>query len=56
MLDLPHVIRTKIKKCKTDMIPSVEWDNPDRPESASLLSVCHAVQQTSAVIQRLRNK
>jgi len=48
ILDPPDVIRTKIKKCKTDVIPGIEWDNPDRPESTNLLSIYYAVQLTSA--------
>ena len=48
-LDSPDVIRTKIKKLKTDVVLGVEWDNPDRPESTNLLSIYHAVQQTSSV-------
>jgi len=48
ILDPPHLIRTKIKKCKTDVFPGIQWDNPDRPESTNLLSIYYAVQLTSA--------
>lgn len=43
VLDPPNVIRDKIKKCKTDSLPGVEWDNPDRPESTNLLNIYKAV-------------
>jgi len=46
ILDSPEVIRSKIKKCKTDVIPGIEWDNPDRPEATNLLNIYYAVQQT----------
>jgi len=44
VLDPPKVIRDKIKRCKTDSLPGVEWDNPDRPESTNLLNIYLAVQ------------
>lgn len=44
ILDGPDVIRSKIKKCKTDDTIGLEWDNPDRPESTNLLSIYQAVQ------------
>ena len=43
VLDPPKVIRDKIKKCKTDSLPGVEWDNPERPESTNLLNIYKAV-------------
>ncbi|KAL7476292.1 hypothetical protein ACHAW6_002162 [Cyclotella cf. meneghiniana] len=44
VLDPPDVIREKIKRCKTDSLPGVEWDNPERPESTNLLNIYAAVQ------------
>lgn len=44
VLDPPDVIRSKIKKCKTDPEIGLEWDNPDRPEATNLLSIYLAVQ------------
>lgn len=44
VLDPPNVIRDKIKRCKTDSIVGLEWDNPDRPEASNLLNIYLAVQ------------
>jgi len=44
VLDPPKVIRDKIKRCKTDSLPGIEWDNPDRPEATNLLQIYAAVQ------------
>lgn len=44
VLDPPDVIRDKIKRCKTDSIVGLEWDNPDRPEATNLLNIYLAVQ------------
>jgi tryptophanyl-tRNA synthetase len=44
VLDPPNVIRDKIKRCKTDSLPGIEWDNPERPESTNLLNIYAAVQ------------
>jgi len=44
VLDPPNVIRDKIKSCKTDAIPGLEWDNPNRPEATNLLNIYLAVQ------------
>jgi len=45
VLDPPDVIRRKIKKCKTDALPGIEWDNPtERPEATNLLNIYQAVQ------------
>lgn len=55
ILDPPALIRTKIKKCKTDVCQGIEWDNPDRPESTNLLNIYYAVlpqnQKTKEEIQ-----
>jgi tryptophanyl-tRNA synthetase len=29
----------KIKRCKTDSVPHLEWGNPDRPEATNLLTL-----------------
>lgn len=39
LLDSPDVINKKIKKCKTDPIKGLEFDNPDRPECHNLLTL-----------------
>jgi len=44
VLDPPAVIRSKIKKCKTDAFTGIEWDNPERPEATNLLNIYLAVQ------------
>jgi len=44
VLDPPDVIRSKIKKCKTDAEVGIEWDNPSRPEAANLLNIYFAVR------------
>ncbi|KAL3903215.1 MAG: hypothetical protein SGILL_010528, partial [Bacillariaceae sp.] len=44
VLDPPEKIRDKIKKCKTDALEGIEWDNPDRPEATNLLNIYLAVQ------------
>jgi tryptophanyl-tRNA synthetase len=45
LLDTPNQIRKKIKKAKTDTFPSIgsEWDVPDRPDRANLLTIFQAV-------------
>jgi tryptophanyl-tRNA synthetase len=44
VLDPPDVIRDKVKKCKTDSLQGIEWDNPERPEATNLLNIYLAVQ------------
>jgi tryptophanyl-tRNA synthetase len=44
VLDPPDLIREKIKKCKTDAVKGLEWDNPERPEATNLLNIYLAVQ------------
>lgn len=39
LLDPPEVIKKKIKRCKTDPIRGLEFDNPERPECHNLLSM-----------------
>ena len=45
ILDPPNVIRDKIKRCKTDVIKGLEWDNPERPEATNLLNIYLAVSE-----------
>lgn len=44
VLDPPKVIRDKIKRCKTDDVRGLEWDNKERPEATNLLNIYLAVQ------------
>lgn len=44
VLDPPDVIRSKVKRCKTDAKVGIEWDNPERPEATNLLNIYLAVQ------------
>jgi tryptophanyl-tRNA synthetase len=44
ILDPPDLIRDKIKRCKTDSLEGIEWDNPERPEATNLLNIYSAVQ------------
>lgn len=39
LLDSPDEIRKKIKRCKTDSIRGLTFDDPDRPEANNLLSL-----------------
>ncbi|MEL6223563.1 MAG: tryptophan--tRNA ligase [Cyanobacteria bacterium J06627_8] len=39
LLDSPDVIKKKIKKCKTDPVRGLEFDNPERPECNNLLTI-----------------
>ena len=39
LLDSPEEIKRKIKKCKTDPVKGLEFDNPERPECNNLLSL-----------------
>lgn len=39
LLDPPDVIQKKIKKCKTDPIKGLVFDDPDRPECNNLLTL-----------------
>lgn len=39
LLDSPDVIKRKIKKCKTDPIKGLTFDDPERPECDNLLSL-----------------
>lgn len=39
LLDSPELIDKKIKRCKTDPIRGLEFDNPERPECNNLLNL-----------------
>lgn len=39
LLDSPDVIQKKIKRCKTDPIKGLTFDNPERPECHNLLTL-----------------
>jgi tryptophanyl-tRNA synthetase len=39
LLDTPAEITKKIKRCKTDPVRGLEFDNPDRPECHNLLGL-----------------
>jgi len=39
LLDPPDLILKKIKKCKTDPVRGLEFDNPERPECSNLLTL-----------------
>jgi tryptophanyl-tRNA synthetase len=43
MLDKPEEIIKKLKRCKTDQMIGLEWDNPERPECTNLLTMYQAV-------------
>lgn len=47
LLDSPDVISKKIKRCKTDALVGIEWDNPDRPECTNLLNIYQSVSGKS---------
>ena len=55
VLDSPDTIRLKVKKCKTDALPGIEWDNPDRPEATNLLNIYHAIQPEKTRDDIIRN-
>ncbi|NEP08906.1 MAG: tryptophan--tRNA ligase [Symploca sp. SIO2C1] len=39
LLDSPEEIKKKIKRCKTDAVKGLEFDNPERPECNNLLTL-----------------
>eukprot|EP00252_Welwitschia_mirabilis_P011010 TRINITY_DN2477_c0_g1_i2.p1 TRINITY_DN2477_c0_g1~~TRINITY_DN2477_c0_g1_i2.p1 ORF type:complete len:404 (-),score=76.29 TRINITY_DN2477_c0_g1_i2:344-1555(-) len=43
LLDTKDTIASKIKRCKTDSMSGLEFDNPDRPECNNLLSIYQLV-------------
>ncbi|MFS7943675.1 putative tryptophan--tRNA ligase [Helianthus anomalus] len=62
LLDSKDVIANKIKRCKTDSFPGLEFDNPDRPECNNLLSIYQIITNktkevtTSNFIYYIRSK
>jgi tryptophanyl-tRNA synthetase len=56
LLDSPDTIAQKIKKCKTDPIRGLEFDNPERPECHNLLTLYMLLsdQSKQAVAQECR--
>eukprot|EP00889_Picochlorum_renovo_P005075 jgi/Picre1/32105/NNA_007453.t1 len=55
LLDPPDVIKTKIKKAKTDAFDGLEFGNPDRPEATNLLTMyqCVTGMSNEAVLQQV---
>ncbi len=45
LLDPPELIEKKIKRCKTDPIRGLEFDNPERPECNNLLGLYGLLSQ-----------
>ncbi|ACK66083.1 tryptophanyl-tRNA synthetase [Rippkaea orientalis PCC 8801] len=45
LLDPPELIQKKIKRCKTDPIVGLEFDNPERPECNNLLGLYGLLSQ-----------
>ncbi|HAN45532.1 MAG TPA: tryptophan--tRNA ligase [Cyanobacteria bacterium UBA8156] len=43
LLDSPEAIAQKIKRCKTDMERTLEFDNPERPECQNLMGLYELV-------------
>ncbi|KAF6254163.1 tryptophanyl-tRNA synthetase-like protein [Scenedesmus sp. NREL 46B-D3] len=39
LTDTPDAIRNKVKRCKTDSVAQLEWDQPERPEATNLLTM-----------------
>ncbi|NEO54040.1 MAG: tryptophan--tRNA ligase [Okeania sp. SIO3B5] len=39
LLDPPDIVTKKIKRCKTDPVKGLEFDNPERPECNNLLTL-----------------
>ncbi|WVZ20316.1 hypothetical protein V8G54_007638 [Vigna mungo] len=54
---LPPLIANKIKRCKTDSFPSLEFDNSERPECNNLLSIYQLVsgKAKEEVVQECQN-
>ena len=48
LMDPPELIAMKIRKCKTDSVTGIEWNNPDRPEATNLLNIFKAVTGKSS--------
>ncbi|XP_027942380.1 tryptophan--tRNA ligase, chloroplastic/mitochondrial isoform X2 [Vigna unguiculata] len=57
ILDPKDLIANKIKRCKTDSFPSLEFDNSERPECNNLLSIYQLVsgKTKEEVVQEIQN-
>ncbi|CAJ1973921.1 unnamed protein product [Sphenostylis stenocarpa] len=57
ILDPKDLIANKIKRCKTDSFPSLEFDNSERPECNNLLSIYQLVsgKTKEEVVQECQN-
>ncbi|XP_057434813.1 tryptophan--tRNA ligase, chloroplastic/mitochondrial [Lotus japonicus] len=57
ILDPKDLIANKIKRCKTDSIPGMEFDNPERPECNNLLSIYQIIsgKTKEEVVQECQN-
>ncbi|MED6192126.1 Tryptophan--tRNA ligase, chloroplastic/mitochondrial, variant 2 [Stylosanthes scabra] len=57
MLDPKDLIANKIKRCKTDAYPGLEFDNPERPECNNLLSIYQLIsgKTKEEVVQECQN-
>ncbi len=52
LLDPPDVIQKKVKRCKTDSVRGLEFDNSDRPECNNLLTLYMILSnQTKAAVE-----
>ena len=47
LLDSPDIIMKKIKRCKTDLVVGLEFDNIERPECTNLLNMYMSVSGRS---------
>lgn len=53
LLDSPELIQKKIKKCKTDAIKGLWFDDPQRPECHNLLTLYHLLSgQSQALVSQ----
>ncbi|KAL1310295.1 hypothetical protein AAHE18_17G237100 [Arachis hypogaea] len=57
LLDPKDLIANKIKRCKTDAFPGLEFDNPERPECNNLLSIYQLIsgKTKEEVVQECQN-
>ncbi|KAI4316083.1 hypothetical protein L6164_024099 [Bauhinia variegata] len=57
ILDSKDLIANKIKRCKTDSFPGLEFDNPERPECNNLLTIYQIVSNKTKeeVVQECQN-
>ncbi|KAF7830099.1 tryptophan--tRNA ligase, chloroplastic/mitochondrial isoform X1 [Senna tora] len=57
LLDPKDLIANKIKRCKTDAFPGLEFDNPERPECNNLLSIYQLIagKTKEEVVQECHN-